>query len=121
MGVVNLRVVANHDPGLRRVLGEQSREKGLKRLRGEVRRLLDHGRPAADIHGAEEGHARMMAIGGDLLLLAAPEPSGTDRLIRADVARVLKEDYGVRGGVFFSAARRSANAACSAGRARFNT
>ena len=120
-GVMGFGIVADEEDLPVRILREQPLQEPLEGLRREVRRRFHRGGPPADIHGAKERDARMVAIGRDLFLVAAEEPCGRDGLISPDMALVLEEDYRVRRGVFFTVSRRSWNAVCSVGRARFST
>ena len=121
LGVMDLRVVADQHEAFLGVFREQSLHKPLEGLRREVRRLLNRHGAAPDVDGPQEGDARVVAIGGHLVLVAAEEPGRPDGLVRADVALILEQDQRVGRGVFFSVSSSSRKAACSAGRARFNT
>ena len=121
LGVMDFRVVADQDEVFVGVFREQSLHKPLEGLRRQVCRLLDRHGPAPDVHGAEEGDVRVVALGGDLCLLAAEEPGRPNGLIGPDMARVCEQDPRVRGGRFFTVASSARKAACSAGRARLST
>ena len=120
-GMMDLGIIADQHQRSTGVAGEQSLHKPLKGLRGQIPGLLHGHRAAPDVDRSKEGDPGVMPVGRDLFLPPAEEPGGAKRLIGADVAFVLEQDYRVGPGVFFNVARASRKAACSAGRARFRT